>query len=111
MSALQTVRTRLLDAAAATGDGQIFQNVIPFFAVALQLEITGSPTAVVVSLKGLIDGSTYDVLAVLDTSAGYISGEIVMLQLPVPVRTLKCSLDTLTGGTNPTVSAYFAGSM
>jgi hypothetical protein len=106
---LQTVRTRLLDGATGTGDGPVFQAVQPFLYCALQLEITGAPTAVKVSLKGLIDGTTYDTLAVLDTAAGYASGEIVALTMPVGVRNLKCSLDTLTGGTAPSVNAYFVG--
>lgn len=109
---LQTTRTRLLDGATATGDGAVFQAVFPFLYCALQLEFTNVGAAKV-SLKGLIDGATYDTLAVLDTAAGYLSGEIVQLQLPVGVRSLKCSLDTLTPTTTgtPSVNAYFVGGM
>lgn len=111
MGVAQWVSTRLLDGATATGDGSVFQDVIPLEAVTVQAEITGSPTRVVVSLKGLIGGATYDTLAVLDTAAGYLSGEIVALQIPAGVRTLKASLDTLSGGTNPTVTLHFSGRM
>ena len=111
MGGLQTVRADLLAAATVTGDGPVYDNVVPFLATALQLEITGAPTRVVVNLQGLISGATYDTLAVLDTDQGYLTGEVVMLQLPVPVRQVKCNLGTLTGGTAPTVTAHFAGSM
>jgi hypothetical protein len=111
MGGLQTVRADLLAAATATGDGPVYDNVVPFLATGLQLEITGAPTRVVVSLLGLINGATYDTLAVLDTDQGYVSGEIMMMPLPVTVRQVKCNLGTLTGGTAPTVTAHFSGSM
>jgi hypothetical protein len=112
MSQLGSISTDLLAAATATGDGPIVNNIVPFLSMALQLKITGSPTQVVVSLKGCIDAvdTTFGTIAVLDTASGYISGEIVVIQLPIPARQVKCSLDTLTGGTNPTVTAHFSGS-
>lgn len=99
---------RLLDAVTATGDGPVEQLVFPRLAVAVQMETTGAPTQVKVTVKGLIAGSTYGTLCVLDTLGGYTAGEIVMLPIPVLATTIKASLDTLSGGSNPTVSLYCA---
>jgi hypothetical protein len=108
---MNTVRTDLLSSQTTTGDGPIYDNVVPFMASALQLEISGAPTQVVVTLYGLINGSTWAPLAVLDTAQGYLSGEVATLQLPALVRQVKANLGVLTGGTNPSVSAHFAGNM
>lgn len=105
----EAVRTTLLNAATATGDGPEFDNIAPMWAVGLQLVFTGAPSQVVVSLKGLIDGTTYDTIAVVDTAQGYVSGEMLPLTFPIPVRRVKCNLATLSGGSSPTVTAYFAG--
>lgn len=109
MSSPDTFAIDLLQAATTTGDGTTYDHVKPFFAAALQLEFTGSPTQVVVNLMGLLNGTTFDTLAVLDTAAGYLSGEIVSLQLPVLARKVKCNIGTLTGGNVPTVTAHFVG--
>jgi hypothetical protein len=45
---------------------------------------------------------------VLDTSQGYVSGEISPLTFPAPIRQIKGNIGTLTGGTNPSVSLYFS---
>jgi hypothetical protein len=108
---MNTVRTDLLLNASATGDGNVYDNVVPFYAAALQLEIAGAPSQAVVTLSGLINGVTFTPLMVLDTAQGYLSGEVAQLQLPVLVRQVKCTLNTLAGGTNPSVTAHFAGNM
>ncbi|HEY8837229.1 MAG TPA: hypothetical protein VIO16_06005 [Dehalococcoidia bacterium] len=108
---MMTVRADLLAAASATGDGPVYDNGVPFFAAALQLEFTGAPAQVVVNLYGLIHGTTWALLAVLDTAQGYLAGEVASLQVPVLVRQVKCNLGTLSGGTNPTVTAHFTGNM
>ena len=43
----------------------------------------------------------------LDTSQGYVSGEISPLSFPTPVRQVKGNISALIGGTNPSVSLYF----
>lgn len=102
-----TVSGDLLKAAAVTGDGPVFANIAPITLGSFQCEFIGAPTRVVVSIKGLIDGGTFDTLLTLDTDEGYLSGEIASLGFPALVRQLKASVDTLTGGTAPTVSCHF----
>ncbi len=103
----QTAAIKLLNATTTTGDGAVFNLAFPQLAAAVQMEVTGSPTRAVVSLLALLDGGTWDTICVLDTAQGYVSGEIVTL-FPTPVRQVKANLGTLSGGTGPTVSFYFA---
>jgi hypothetical protein len=103
----QTAAIRLLNAATAAGDGPVFNLEFPQLAAAVQAEITGAPAQAVINLMGLLDGSTWDTLAVLDISQGYISGEISPLTFPAPVRQVKGNIGTLAGGTSPAVSLYF----
>ncbi|HWN49563.1 MAG TPA: hypothetical protein VNO18_06990 [Xanthobacteraceae bacterium] len=103
----QTAAIKLLNAAATTGDGPVFNLEFPQLAAAAQAEIAGAPTQVVINLMGLLDGSTWDTLCVLDTSQGYVSGEISPITFPAPIRQIKGNIATLTGGTNPSISLYF----
>lgn len=103
----QTAAIKLLNAATTTGDGSVFNLEFPQLAAALQAEIAGAPTQAVINLMGLLDGSTWDTLCVLDTSQGYVSGEISPVTFPAPMRQIKGNIATLTGGTNPSVSLYF----
>jgi len=104
----QTVAIKLLSAAVTTGDGPVFNLDFPQFAAAVQAEISGAPTQAVINLMALLDGGTWDTLCVLDTSQGYVSGEIAPLTFPAPIRQIKGNIGTLTGGTNPSISLYFA---
>ena len=103
----QTVAIKLLNAAVTTGDGPVFNLDFPQLAGAVQAEIAGAPTQAVVNVMALLDGGTWDTLCVLDTSQGYVSGEISPLTFPAPIRQIKGNIGTLTGGTNPSVSLYF----
>jgi len=103
----QTVAIKLLNAAVTTGDGPVFNLDFPQLAAAVQAEITGGPTQVVINLMALLDGGTWDTLCVLDTSQGYVSGEISPLTFPAPVRQVKGNIGALIGGINPSVSLYF----
>jgi hypothetical protein len=103
----QTAAFRLINAATTTGDGPIFNLEFPHLAAAVQAEITGAPTQAAINVMALLDGGTWDTLAVLDTNQGYLSGEISPLSFPAPIRQIKANIGTLSGGTNPTVSLYF----
>ena len=103
----QTAAIKLLNAAATTGDGPVFNLEFPQLATAAQAEIAGAPTQAVINLMGLLDGSTWDTLCVLDTSQGYVSGEISPITFPAPIRQIKGNIAMLTGGTNPSISLYF----
>jgi hypothetical protein len=104
----KTSAIRLLNAATTTGDGPVFNLEFPQLAAAVQAEINGAPTQAVINVMALLDGSTWDTLCVLDTNAGYLSGEISPITFPAPIRQIKGNIGTLTGGTNPSVSLYFA---
>lgn len=103
-----TAAIRLLNAATTTGDGPVFNLEFMPLAAAVQAEILGSPSQAVINVMALLDGGTWDTLCVLDTAQGYISGEIAPLALPAPLRQVKGNLGTLTGGSSPSVSLYFA---
>ena len=103
----QTAAFRLLNPATTTGDGPVFNLEFPHLAAAVQAEITGAPTQAVINVMALLDGGTWDTLAVLDTNQGYASGEISPLTFPASVRQIKGNIGTLAGGTNPSVSLYF----
>ena len=104
----QTAALRLLNAATTTGDGPVFNLEFPQLAAAVQAEIAGAPTQAVINVMALIDGGTWDTLCVLDSSQGYVSGDISPVAFPAPIRQVKGNIGTLTGGTNPSVSLYFS---
>lgn len=88
------------------GDGPLFNLFVPYMAAAVQAEIFGSPAACVINIMALLNGATWDTIAVLDISEGYISGEIQPIALPAQVLQVKANLATLSGGSNPSVSCY-----
>jgi hypothetical protein len=104
----QTAAVKLLNAATATGDGPVFNLEFPQLAAAVQAEIAGAPSQAVINVMALIDGGTWDTICVLDTGQGYVSGEIAPISFPAPIRQIKGNIGTLAGGTNPSVSLYFA---
>jgi hypothetical protein len=84
----QTAAIRLLNAAATTGDGAVFNLEFPQLAAAVQAEVAGAPSQAVINVMALLDGGTWDTLCVLDTSQGYVSGEIAPITLPAPLEVL-----------------------
>jgi hypothetical protein len=104
----RTVSFTMLDGVTtgvATGDGPVFRVDFPYLAAAVQAEISGAPGACVINIMGLIDGSTYDTVAVLDIAQGYVSGEVSPLTFPVPLRTIKGNIGALSNGA--AVKLYF----
>ncbi len=104
----QTAAITLLNGATTAGDGPVFNLEFPQLAAAVQAEINGAPSQAVINVMAMLDGGTWDTLAVLDTNQGYASGEISAISFPAPIRQVKANVGTLSGGTNPTVSLYFA---
>ncbi len=94
----RNANVRLLDMVGATGDGALFNLIVPQFAAAVQAEIFGSPTQCVIKLLGLLDGSTFDTLSVLDITNGYISGKIIQFPEPKLFRQVKGNISSLTAG-------------
>jgi len=84
----QTAAMKLLNAAATTGDGPVFNLEFPQLAAAVQAEIAGAPTQAVINVMALLDGGTWDTLCVLDISQGYVSGEISAISFPAPIEVL-----------------------
>jgi hypothetical protein len=103
----QTAAIRLLNGAAATGDGPVFNLEFPQLAAAVQAEILGAPTACVINVMALLDGATWDTLCVLDINQGYVSGEISPISFPAPIRQVKGNIGALSGGITPSVNLYF----
>src|SRR5260370_13762538 len=99
----QTVAIKLLNAAVTTGDGPVFNLDFPQLAAAVQAEIAGAPTQAVINVMALLDGGTWDTLCVLDTSQGYVSGEISPLTFPAPVRQIKGKSVPLPAGPIPSL--------
>lgn len=102
---MSTVKTALLSAAAATGNGTAVD--IGFrYVNAIQVVITGAPSAVALTIRGsLDDGTTFDTIAAFNTATGLVSGDII-IPTQVPLQWVIANLGTLTGGTAPTVTVY-----
>jgi hypothetical protein len=103
-----TAAITLLNGATTTGDGPVFNLEFPQLAAAVQAEITGAPSQAVINIMAMLDGSTWDTLAVLDINQGYANGEMSAISFPAPIRQIKGNVSSLSGGTNPTISLYFA---
>ena len=77
-----------------------------------QVTITGSPTAVTVRIEGNLGGSLYDPIgmAVQTLSAGQLAAGIATFGIPDSYTgNMRAYVVTLTGGTDPTVSATCGG--
>ena len=106
MSADFQISAKLLLNTTSTGDGSIVNFIQPVTVASFQCELFGAPTRAQVNIMGILDGATFDTLAVMDTAQGYLSGEIVTFNFPIAVRTVKANIGVLSGGTNPAVSCY-----
>jgi hypothetical protein len=75
----------------------------------IQATITGSPDAVTLTLQGSVDGITWMNLAEhLATSDELTAGTLMFNVVYKPAPYARLSLDTLSGGTSPTVTAKYA---
>jgi hypothetical protein len=93
---------RLLNGATATGAG----TPIPVGGArtyGIQVRHTGGPASAVIVLEGTINGEDYFTLGTWDSSTN-ASGDIVWI-VDKPVAMIRANLGTLTGGTDPTVTA------
>lgn len=94
-----------LNGATATGAGDVKQFPMPVNVISCQVSYDGGPSAVKVTLEGTIDGTNWFVLSTFDTGASGTSGNIITSSTIV-INTARANLQTLTGGTDPTVSAF-----
>ncbi len=93
-----------LNAAAAPADGDVINFPRPMKIISLQGVFTGGSPTVKIFLEGSIDGVDWMSIATFDTGGSSISGTIVTAST-FSVLYARAVLDTLSGGTNPTVSA------
>jgi len=77
---------------------------------ALQVTITGAPSAVTVTLEGSLDGTTFSTIGTHAMSAGELTATKAMyFDVDMPVLWVKANLTVLTGGSSPTVTVTYAG--
>lgn len=89
-----------------TSESIIFRKIIKDHTV--QLVVTGTPTAVVTNLQGSVDGDNWAELSSYSMTSGELSDGVAMYHvIDKPVRFIRLQLDTLTGGTSPTVTAFY----
>ena len=100
----------LLNAATATGLSTVLEHSTPVRNHALQVTITGAPSAVTVTLFGSLDNLTFVSLGVHAFSAGELTATKAMFfDVDKPVPYIKAELTTLTAGTAPTVTVKYVG--
>ena len=101
---------KLLDAVTSTGasTAKAFTRLINHHAV--QVDITGAPTAVTVTLEGSLDGATFRTIATHALSAGDLTATTgLFFDIDMPVLFVKVNLTVLTAGTAPTVTVLYEG--
>tara|TARA_R110002096_G_C14661910_1_gene728343 strand:+ start:28025 stop:28384 length:360 start_codon:yes stop_codon:yes gene_type:complete len=77
---------------------------------ALQVTITGAPTAVTVTLEGSLDGTTFSTIGTHAMSAGELTAtKALYFDIDMPVLYVKANLTVLTAGTAPTVTVTYEG--
>ena len=100
----------LLSAVTSTGAslGKEFSRLIDKHA--LQVTITGGPSAVTVTLEGSLDGTTFCTIGTHAMSAGELTAtKAIYFDADSPVLHVKANLTVLTGGTSPTVTVTYEG--
>lgn len=74
----------------------------------IQASFTGSPSDLVISILGTIDGANYFCLAKHKLkSLELTTGNVIFHIKNKPVPKIKASIDILTGGVSPQVSIYY----
>lgn len=100
---------KLLAAATATGAGLSVALRKGVQEHTVQAVITGSPTAVTVSLESSLDnGVNWNVIGTYAFTAGDLSAGSAMYHVVnKPSELVRMNLTVLTGGTAPTVTAFY----
>lgn len=99
------METISLAAAIATGVGLEKNYPAPVNMISMQVSFTGGAPTVKVELQGTIDRVNWFPVATFDTGASNTSGQIVTSTTHV-LLAARANLITLSGGTNPTVTAH-----
>lgn len=100
---------KLLAAATATGAGPSARLKKGVKEHTVQTIITGSPTAVTVSLEAsLNDGVTWNAIGTYIFTAGDLSAGSAMYHVVnKPVEVVRINLTVLTGGVAPTATSFY----
>lgn len=104
------VSATLLNAVTATGASNplIFQTARSRHTLQVVLGGAVAATAAVVTLKGTLDGVTFNTIATWSLAGGQVSGDLISVD-HVNVIGVEASLDTFTGGTTPNCTANYSG--
>jgi hypothetical protein len=89
-----------LNAATAIGIGQVFNYGQLVQGVSMQTVITGAPATIGVALEGSLDGVNFISMTTSSSTTGELKSDTTHL-----VQYVRANLQTLTGGTSPTVTA------
>lgn len=96
---------KVLDAVTANGSGSYdFGNL--HSTAGLQVILTGAPSGGTIVITGSIDGVTYDAAALATFTIGTDASGAIKIATGTMFRSLKATLGSLSGGTNPTVTAW-----
>lgn len=95
-----------LSAVTVIGIGDAIWTDTPKTDASLQVSYTGSPSDFEVVLECTIDGVHW--VSLIGYNLGNGNGQIVGKNAQPPFVGLRAELQTLTGGTSPTVTAWIA---
>lgn len=93
---------------AVTGNTTSPWHLVLAGTYSLQVVLTGSPSGGTVTLEGSNNGSTADTTAAATFTIGTDASGVTKFVVDKPYAYIRAKLASLTGGTNPTVSAFFA---
>jgi hypothetical protein len=101
---IKSAALKSLSAATGTGAGAAQNWGAVRSNHALQVNLTGAPSAVNVNLEGSLDGVNWTTIGAWAIAGGQTTGQTVWFTGKAAIFT-RANLSTLTGGTTPTVSA------
>jgi hypothetical protein len=85
------------------------EDVLGLSTFALEAVVTGSPTDCIVLLEGSVDGSDWLVSLTSFNIHSSPGGSAYSTVVNKPVRYIRLRIDTLSGGSSPTVTASVVG--
>ena len=99
---------KFLDASTSTGPS----DSLPFRKInevhGLQINITGAPTAVTVDIEGSLEGTIWNQVLTSPMTASELTAETSYTSIQgKPFRFIRLNLAVLTGGSTPTVTAFY----
>jgi len=99
---------KLLDAVTGTGASTAITMRKINEDHSIQINITGTPTAVTVTLEGSLDGVLFSTILTTAMSAGELTATTALAHIAdKPLRFVRANLTVLTGGSSPTVTVLY----